>query len=72
MDLYLPSFRWGLVVKQDATEAFALVYPPAIPRGHPGRHHVLVVALVAVFVAKNLSRPVIEVVRWPKNSPAAI
>ena len=35
---YLPSYRWGMVVKQDIDEAFALIRPPAAGgRLAPGR-----------------------------------
>jgi methyl-accepting chemotaxis protein WspA len=55
---YLPSFRWGMVVKQDDGEAFALIY-----------HQVLVVALLlgatfvivtlgALWLARTITRPI--------------
>jgi methyl-accepting chemotaxis protein WspA len=60
---YIPSFRWGLVVKQDATEAFALVYRQQLLAGILVGITVLVVAFVALVVARNLSRPIVEVSR---------
>ncbi len=56
--MYIPSFRWGIVVKQDETEALALMdqqrwailgilIPIVVP-----------VLIVALFVARSISRPV--------------
>ena len=55
---YLPSYRWGLVVKQDATEAFALV---SLQRTALISLLVItgcIVAMVALFVARSISNPI--------------
>ena len=55
---YLPSYRWGLVVKQDATEAFALV---SLQRTALISLLVItgcIVAVVALFVARSISNPI--------------
>ena len=67
---YIPSFRWGLVVKQDSTEAFALVYQQQRAAAILVGLTVFVVALVALLVASNLSRPVIEAVRAAQSVAA--
>jgi signal transduction histidine kinase/DNA-binding response OmpR family regulator len=56
--MYIPSFRWGIVVKQDESEALALVNQQ---RGAIlGVLSVIVfpVVFVAWFVARSISRPV--------------
>ncbi len=60
---YIPSFRWGLVVKQNTAEAFALVYQQQQAAAILVAITVLVVALAALLVASNLSRPIYEAVR---------
>ena len=67
---YIPSFRWGLVVKQDSTEAFALVYQQQRAAAILVAFTVFVVALVALLVASNLTRPVIEAVRAAQSVAA--
>ena len=57
---YLPSFRWGLTVKQDADEAFALIRQQRQLVGL-----FMAVAALAVFgvargVARSISRPICE------------
>jgi methyl-accepting chemotaxis protein WspA len=56
--MYLPSFRWGMVVKQDVDEAYAPItrqwYAAAILLAVT----VVGVVLVALVVARTLSRPV--------------
>jgi methyl-accepting chemotaxis protein WspA len=59
---YLPSFRWGMVVKQDADEAFALIRQQRIAMSGLLAATVILVALVALLVARSLSRPVREAV----------
>ena len=36
---YLPSFRWGMVVKQDDGEAFALIYRQILVVGAAARRN---------------------------------
>jgi methyl-accepting chemotaxis protein WspA len=67
---YIPSFRWGLVVKQDATEAFALVYRQQYLAAILVGFTVIIVVFVALIVSSNLSRPVIEVVRVAQSLAA--
>jgi len=60
---YIPSFRWGLVIKQDDVEAFALVrhqrWATAVLVGVT----LLAVAVVALTVSRTISRPVREAAR---------
>jgi methyl-accepting chemotaxis protein WspA len=55
---YLPSFRWGMVVKQDLDEAFALLYQQRLAMTGLLIATVLIVAVVALVVARSLSRPI--------------
>jgi len=55
---YLPSYRWGLVVKQDASEAFALVrFQRSMIVGLLGIT-VLLVVIGALLVARSISTPI--------------
>ena len=55
---YIPSLRWGLVVKQDTSEAYAVVYRQRwIIAGLLGLT-LLTVTLVARRVARSLSHPI--------------
>jgi methyl-accepting chemotaxis protein WspA len=60
---YLPSFRWGMAVKQDASEAFALMYFQR--NAIIGLAVVLIigVTLTALVVARSISRPIGAAVR---------
>ena len=60
---YLPSFRWGMAVKQDASEAFALMYFQR--NAIIGLAVVLIIAvtLTALVVARSISRPIGAAVR---------
>jgi methyl-accepting chemotaxis protein WspA len=60
---YLPSYRWGMVVKQDLEEAFALTRRQAGMVAALLAATVGLVALVALLVARTLSRPVREAAR---------
>jgi methyl-accepting chemotaxis protein WspA len=60
---YIPSFRWGLVVKQNTSEAFKLVYKQQLYAAILVALTVFVVSIVALVVASNLSRPIFEAVR---------
>jgi methyl-accepting chemotaxis protein WspA len=55
---YLPSFRWGLVVKQDAEEAFDLIYHQRLATVSLLGATTAIVALVAILVARGISRPI--------------
>jgi methyl-accepting chemotaxis protein WspA len=55
---YLPSYRWGLVAKQDTGEAFALVRFQRLAISGLLIATVLIVTLVALFVARSISNPI--------------
>ena len=55
---YLPSFRWGMVVKQDADEAFDPIYHQRLAIGGLLVAILLPVVWVARMVARSISRPV--------------
>ena len=50
---YLPSYRWGMVVKQDIDEAFALVYKQRLVVAFLLAATVLAVAVVALLAGAN-------------------
>src|SRR5262249_25186293 len=60
---YLPSFRWGLVVKQDVAEAFDLIYHQRLATAALLGGTVLIVILAALLGARGLSRPIQDAVR---------
>jgi methyl-accepting chemotaxis protein WspA len=55
---YLPSYRWGMVVKQDAAEAYALVQQQRIIIFTALVLTAIVVVVVALRVARSLARPI--------------
>jgi methyl-accepting chemotaxis protein WspA len=57
---YLPSYRWGMVVKQDVEEAFALVYKQWLVVGFLLAVTVLVVAPLAFWLARTITWPIRE------------
>ncbi len=57
---YLPSYRWGMVVKQDVGEAFELIRRQRIVVVILLSLTVVAVGLVAILVARSLSRPIRE------------
>ncbi|AGA28994.1 methyl-accepting chemotaxis protein [Singulisphaera acidiphila] len=57
---YLPSYRWGMVVKQDVGEAFELIRQQRIVVVILLSLTVVAVGLVAILVARSLSRPIRE------------
>jgi methyl-accepting chemotaxis protein WspA len=57
---YLPSFRWGMVVKQDASEAFELVYHQRLAAIILLGASMALVTLAALFFARSISRPIRE------------
>jgi signal transduction histidine kinase/CheY-like chemotaxis protein len=68
--MYIPSFRWGIVVKQDESEALALINQQR--RAILGVLSVIVfpVVIVAWFVARSISRPVSLAARVAKQVAA--
>ena len=57
---YLPSYRWGMVVKQDKAEAFALVTRQRWVVGSLLAATVLVVSVIALWLARTITRPIRE------------
>jgi methyl-accepting chemotaxis protein WspA len=55
---YLPSFRWGMVVKQDADEAFALVRLQKWAIVALSLATIVGVTLAALVVARTISTPI--------------
>jgi methyl-accepting chemotaxis protein WspA len=57
---YLPSFRWGMVVKQDIDEAFALVYKQRLVVACLLMATILAVSAVVLWLARTITRPIRE------------
>ncbi len=57
---YLPSFRWGLVVKQDVGEAFDLIDHQRLAMLSLLGATTVIVALAAIVIARGISRPIRE------------
>jgi len=57
---YLPSYRWGMVVKQDIDEAFALVYQQRLVVSLLLAATILVVVAIALWLARTITRPIRE------------
>ncbi len=57
---YLPSYRWGMVVKQDVEEAFALTRRQSTVVASLLAATVLIVIVVALLVARTITRPIRE------------
>jgi methyl-accepting chemotaxis protein WspA len=55
---YLPSFRWGLLVKQDAAEAYALVRFQRLAVIGLSLATIVGVTLAALVVARTISSPI--------------
>ncbi len=55
---YLPSMRWGLVVKQDESEALALIHQERTIVLIASAVTALLVLLVTFIVARSISRPI--------------
>ena len=55
---YLPSYRWGMNVKQDATEAFALVRFQRMAIIALSLATIIGVTLAALIVARTISNPI--------------
>jgi methyl-accepting chemotaxis protein WspA len=57
---YLPSYRWGMVVKQDIGEAFALVDNQRMVVAFLLAATVLAVTVLALWLARTITRPIRE------------
>ena len=57
---YLPAFRWGLVVKIDAAEAFAPIKDLRNQALTVGLIALVLVMSTALFVARSISRPIVQ------------
>ena len=55
---YLPSFRWGMVVKEDTREALSLILQQRRVTLYLLGLMIIPVALVALIVARSISRPI--------------
>lgn len=55
---YLPSFRWGMNVKQDASEAFALLYFQRNAIIGLSIAIIVCVTITALLVARSISNPI--------------
>ena len=64
---YLPSFRWGMVVKQDADEAFAVASRQRWIIGLLLGLTLVGVVITAPVVARSISRPVRAVVQVARS-----
>ena len=54
----LPSYRWGMVVKQDDGEAFALIYRQILVVGVLAGTTFLIVTAGAIWLARTITRPI--------------
>jgi methyl-accepting chemotaxis protein WspA len=57
---YIPSYRWGMVVKQDVDEAFELINQQRLTIAALMTGTVILVALVALWLARTITRPIRE------------
>jgi methyl-accepting chemotaxis protein WspA len=55
---YLPSFRWGMVVKQDVSEAFRLINTQRLAISVLLAATILLVGIAAIIVARSITRPI--------------
>src|SRR5262249_12954807 len=60
---YLPALRWAMVVKIDASEAFAPIPKQRKPVLIVGSVTLLLVVVGALLVARSLSRPIVSLTR---------
>jgi methyl-accepting chemotaxis protein WspA len=67
---YLPSYRWGMNVKQDASEAFALMYFQRNLIIGISLAIILGVIVTALIVARSISNPIRTAVRVAKQVAA--
>jgi signal transduction histidine kinase/DNA-binding response OmpR family regulator len=68
--LYVPSFRWGLIVKQDESEALALTHQHRLVTLYLLLLLVAPVTVVALVVARSISRPIRQAARVAQNIAA--
>ena len=59
---YIPSLRWGIVVKQDIDEAYAMIYRQRLITASLAALTFLLVTVVAMRVARSISRPIVTAV----------
>jgi methyl-accepting chemotaxis protein WspA len=57
---YLPSYRWGMVVKQDTDEAFALVYLQRLVVALLLAATIVLVTVIALWLARKITWPIRE------------
>ena len=57
---YIPSYRWGMVVKQDVDEAFALINQQRLVISLLMAGTIVLVAIVALWLARTITRPIRE------------
>jgi methyl-accepting chemotaxis protein WspA len=55
---YLPAYRWGLVVKQDVSEAFELIDRQRVATVTLLGATVTIVTIAALLIARGISRPI--------------
>jgi methyl-accepting chemotaxis protein WspA len=55
---YLPSYRWGMVVKQDEVEAFNLIYRQIFVVGVLLGTTFLIVTAGAIWLARTITKPI--------------
>ena len=67
---YLPSYRWGMNVKQDASEAFAMMYFQRNLIIGISLVIILCVIVTALIVARSISNPIRTAVRVAKQVAA--
>jgi methyl-accepting chemotaxis protein WspA len=58
---YLPSYRWGMVVKQDTSEAFALIHQQRLVITFLLVATVLAVSALSLWLARTITRPIRDV-----------
>ena len=67
---YLPSYRWGMNVKQDASEAFAMMYFQRNLIIGISLAIILGVIVTALIIARSISNPIRTAVRVAKQGAA--
>lgn len=67
---YLPSFRWGMVVKQDDAEAYALIHRQGYAMLAMAGTVIIPVVIVAMLIARSISRPIGQAVRLAERVAA--
>ena len=64
---YLPSYRWGIVVKIDAKEAFSPIAELQTVTLFSGSFFMILLGLGAFFIGKNMSKPLTTLVAQTKR-----